>query len=465
MDYVSNDQQLLKPSDYNYYMALPDQTTLFFNFFTLNLLIYKGRDASKAISLLNGNCHLNNVDLKKNEIHHQLIKNGFFIKKTISELEILRQWHNQARGNSQHLNLTIIPTLKCNFRCTYCYQEHFPITMDHNTQEALTRFIQKKIVNNGSLHITWFGGEPLLEVDIIELLSRKFKAICDENNTKYSAKIITNGYLFCSDVANRLKDCSITQAQITLDGPADIHDLRRPYIDGSKTYEKIINNLKEAAPIIPVSLRINVDQTNREKIGGIVNQIKEMGLKDFVHPYLGQTYPYTNTCSDISSECLTDFDFSLLTLETTLELIEQGFHSFPLPRAVSAHCMAEKANSFVITPEGMILKCWNEASEPEAAVGHLTEPQNKNMVDNNNRWFQRDIFSLDCKDCKLLPICMGGCPYIFNKTGHLHCHSWKYNLDESLATYYYLKALENEGQIATAFEEAVVEMKSFLEGC
>jgi uncharacterized protein len=73
------------------------------------------------------------------------------------------------------------------------------------------------------------------------------------------------------------------------------------------------------------------------------------------------------------------------------------------------------------------------------------------MAGNARRWQKRDPFRLDCGGCRLLPICMGGCPYLFGMTGRLHCHDWKPHLKEHLFFYYCLKKKNREIEIAQRF--------------
>ena len=95
------------------------------------------------------------------------------------------------------------------------------------------------------LVITWYGGEPLLAIEPIEELTYKFKEICKQFNIEYSASIITNGYLLTESVCDMLLELDITDAQITLDGNAKIHNSRRPLANGGNTYDTIINNLEK----------------------------------------------------------------------------------------------------------------------------------------------------------------------------------------------------------------------------
>jgi uncharacterized protein len=418
-------------------------------------------DAKRATALLEATA-VKEEGAKPDTLRQQLQDKGFLIPVDVAEKDYLRNWHAQARMPDRHLGLTIIPTLACNFRCGYCYQEHRPETMGPEVEKAIVAFAETRLGEGGTLSITWFGGEPLLQINLIERMTAAFRRLCEQREARYSSHIITNGYLLDRAMAERLQVCQIKHAQVTLDGPEAIHDQRRPLANGSGTFDTIMANLSTTAALVPVNLRINVDQTNREAIPDILQQVARMGLAGAVHPYLGRTYPYTGVCMDVAGDCLADADFSLLELETTLKLIEQGFLAYRAPRAISTCCMAEKANTFVVTPHGRLLKCWNEASDPAAAVGHLLHPADDRMRRNAACWARRDIFQLECADCRLLPICMGGCPYLYHQTGRLHCHAWKSHPDESLAVYYYMKRLERERDIARNFSELVTEVKAAM---
>jgi len=449
----------LKPSAYNYRVMLPDGTTLWFNFFTLCLIAFDVKEAAVAHDIIKRPHASRHNSRRTAAIKKKLQDNGFLIKQSVSEIEYLKQDYLQQRYARKNLSLTILPTLACNFRCIYCYEKHDAQSMTPDVEAALLKMIDQHLVENGQLSVTWFGGEPLLKLGTIERLSSAFAEICAQKNGEYSAHVVTNGFLFTRENAKRLHNSNVKNVQITLDGPQHIHDERRPGVHGEKTFDTIIANLRDASDIVPVRVRINVDDTNREYIPELLDLLSRDGLAHNVHPYLGRTYPYTEVCQDIAGQCLSDEDFALLELETELELINKGFSSFKMPRAIPVHCMAEKCNALVVTPSGGIVNCWNDAANPDAEVGHLTKPFTRQMEQNALSWNQHNPFQLECADCLLLPICMGGCPYLYRTTGKLDCHEWKHHLDESLAMYYYLKNMEAEGGIIKAFQETVEEVK------
>ena len=447
----------VKPSRYNHALAVSSDTTIFFNFYTLNLLEAKSERASVIRDILDDP----NREDHDPDIHATLRKAGFLIPEEIDEIEMLRAANVSARNNPRHLALTIAPTLACNFRCTYCYQtENAAERMSPEVQEALLEFVKRRTVPGGSFHVTWFGGEPLLCPDIIESLSQRFIEYCDDNEITYTASIITNGYLLDLPMARKLASWKVGSAQITLDGPSEWHDHRRLTKSGAPTFDRILDNICESSGAIKISIRMNVDRHNREHIDEMLDILCKRALEQKVGFYLGQVLPYTDVCADVSGACLSDEQFSLLGLMTLMKMSDRGFaSSFQLPRASNATCIADNANGFVITPTGGIVKCWNEISNTGSECSHLLSPVTQEMGANLRRWMERDPFELECRECQLLPMCMGGCPYFWLHDSRLACTRWKYRLDESLLYYYFVKKKEQENAISRDFAGIVESLK------
>jgi uncharacterized protein len=135
------------------------------------------------------------------------------------------------------LTLTIFPTGKCNFCCPYCFEASKPFSreaMTMDAQNAVLKFVQRNIPNHKALHVNWFGGEPLLEPEIIERLSNQFIQICNTRFLPYSADIITNGFFLDADMFDMLYKLKVYNYMITIDGFKEQHDQLRfaPNLDG-----------------------------------------------------------------------------------------------------------------------------------------------------------------------------------------------------------------------------------------
>jgi uncharacterized protein len=436
----------VKLSRYNSTFDLSAGPTLFFNYFTLALIGLKPAEARLAKKIL---CFPDRMpkDRRSLKLRKLFVKHGFLIDDKVHEIEYLKMVRAKSISDRSHLSLTLVPTLSCNFSCTYCYQAKIRQNMSPKIEAALIGYVQDQVMEKGRLSVTWFGGEPLLRLDTIERLSSAFLDICDKKNVRYSSNIITNGFLLSEDVSRKLADLRVKEAQITLDGPPEVHDGRRPLLGGGKTFEAILANIKTAAPRMEINIRMNVDQQNRQTILGLLDRLVAEGLNTQTGFYLGQTYPYTSVCHDVAGSCLKDNDFSLLELETALEMSNRGFRSFAVPKSRNHFCMADNESAFAVTPSGGMVKCWNEVTTPGAEVHHLLRPLTVEMRRSAERWKKQDPFMLECQGCLSLPICMGGCPYINMVTGNLHCHPWKHHPNENLVFYYYLKKHLQESEI------------------
>lgn len=145
------------------------------------------------------------------------------------------------------LQLILLVHEDCNFRCTYCYEKFEKGAMSKEIAESIIRFIEKDVTENrekyDKIQLFWFGGEPLLNLKIIEFLSNKILQIAEENDLEYSSDITTNGYLLNSRVFQRLVSLKINSFQITIDGTQEYHDKQRVLKNGQGTYTRIIKNL------------------------------------------------------------------------------------------------------------------------------------------------------------------------------------------------------------------------------
>lgn len=193
-------------------------------------------------------------EIEDAEFLKNLLKCGYLLPAEVDEKFLIKTNMMQGRYNKNLLSLTIAPTMACNFRCIYCFEKgHYGNSlMDGETQIALMNFIKSHLDGVKNINVTWFGGEPLLGMSVIESLSEQIIALCEEKELQYQAGIITNGYLLTPENAEKLKKYNVRYAQVTVDGPKEIHNERRPTVNGQGTYDVIMNNLKSICGILHV---------------------------------------------------------------------------------------------------------------------------------------------------------------------------------------------------------------------
>lgn len=382
------------------------------------------------------------TEIAKESLVEELKKGGFLVDNSIDEKKEIQLRLLAGRFHSSGLYLTVAPTADCNFRCPYCYEKEVlqDTSMTEETQAAIINFVATRIGQIKDLSITWYGGEPLLGLSAIRRMSKEFIKLCDENHVRYSAGMITNGYLLTREVAEELAKLKVTFYQITLDGDAETHNSRRYLADGGPTYHTILKNIVDSYDLLErVSLRVNVDKTNIGASDNIFRVLEEYKIGDKVKPYLGKV---TGENPDIQEHCFTTHEFSKIDLDYTKrhQDILDWFGRYPGTR--SNFCGADLISSFVIGADGLMYKCWDDIGQKSRAIGNvLNGIQMNSSVYYDYMLF--DPFSDEkCSECKLLPVCMGGCPYRRSQGDSDNCSIYKTLIKEYIS--YFASMLLNE---------------------
>lgn len=430
----------MKLSRYNFLKKF-EETTVFFNAVTCALAVVDENFLRVVEDIQN-----NSYDETKYD--PQLISDmkisGCIIEDDVDELERLEFFRNLSKYDMTKFGLTVAPTLDCNFRCKYCFETHPKGIMSEEIQAALINFVEQRLEVAKSFSVTWYGGEPLLAKNIIYSLSEKFLEICAKKNIEYDAFIITNASLMDDSDIENFKKYKIQGAQITIDGPAEIHNSRRKNITGESTFDKLI----ERANVLlnndlSVIVRINIDKDNISRVDELLQTLRERIDKyENLKIDFGQVSAFTDICKSIESDCYGNEQFADIMLPLYAKVFAQGFKVNKMNVYPSPHlnfCCVDYANSFVIDNHGSIFKCWNHVGNLKKSCGNIEIFDFENPSQNYLTAIQwNPIRHEKCKDCNYLPICIGGCPDAMrtSEDGQPVCGTIKFNLDKVLEYYY-----------------------------
>ncbi len=355
-------------------------------------------------------------NIKTQDLINILKSNGFIVNKDLKEYEQVNFKQKVQRYNNKNFNLTIAPTMNCNMECPYCYEEKINSMMTNDTMLLLMNFVRKFILENGvkNFSVEWYGGEPLLALNVIKKLSKEFISICKENSVEYSASIVSNGILLDYDVANTLKnDCNITSAQITIDGMKELHNKRRILKNNGDSFVIITDNIESIKDILNIIIRVNVDKNNLIDMPKLIDYIideKQWGNK--VRLYFYPVVNQTNACKADANMCINQNEFGEI-YKKLLQLIHNkrnnDFISKLYPRRECTFCTAITSNSLVIDPNGYFYTCWNLIGLKDERIG---DSENGVVLDEKYlKWMTLDI-PASCNECVYLPLCGGGCPLL-----------------------------------------------------
>lgn len=434
---------MYKKSFYNLEIEnFEDKKTLIYNSLTssVGLMDSNGRKLYDNIE----NINIENIDNDNDKnIFKILVDNGYIIEKDIDELTLYKTAGRIMRYNNSYFGLTIAPTLDCNMACPYCFEEHPKLYMTKEVADNVVKFIEERIdkVKTKHLDIAWYGGEPLLNLDILKYLSGKIIDLCEKENIEYSAFIITNGVLLTKEVAKVLKDCKITGAQVTVDGPKEINDTRRLLLNGASSFDIISKNLSVAKDYLHINVRCNIDKSNVDSIEYLQTYFKDLGVNMYVAPVT----KINEVCNLIGDECFTPYEFKDIEMQVLRDKVSHhnSIIDSIVPHTKPLGCGALSNNAFVIDPEGNLSKCWNHIGNKSKTVGNVETGELFNSV--NNKWL---TFEIDekCEKCKFLPACGGGCPDVTLETGEAKCNHARFNSSEKIKILYdkYIEYKKND---------------------
>lgn len=426
----------MKPSQYN---IIVDDNGTHIVFNSKNCALVKVNDI--FLDLLRFPDEVLNDEYAK--LRQQMYDNGFLIDDDVDEVQILEYEHNLAKFNKSKLTLTILPTFDCNFKCFYCFENKTNECLRKESIKAIEKFTLEHIAGVKELYVCWFGGEPLLKPDVIWQLSNFFINFTEKNNIKYTAVMISNGSLFSDDIIMNMKNCKIKTVQITLDGSADFHNKRRVFKSGKPSFNIIVNNITKLINAnIKVSCRINIDKTNFNSVKDLLVYLGSLKLDNY-NVSFGQLLPLGSNDQWPTDICFNQEEFSK-AVDILEKIARKNNISLPLdypfyPRPSYNFCGACNINSFVIHPNGDVHKCYDCL---DYKIGNIYQGVECSLLEkhNNAHWLNNSPFKdEECRTCKILPICMGSCPYLNEKMGYKFCLKWKNDIKEIIVKKYHNK--------------------------
>lgn len=295
------------------------------------------------------------------------------------------------------LELTLMPTEACNFRCTYCYEDFALGKMSPAVVRGVKNLIAARAPSLDELYLAWFGGEPLLALDVVLEVQEHVRELQLAHPGLYDhASMTTNAWKLGPAVFERLVGLGVSQYQISFDGPPAIHDTKRRRMDGKPTFARIWDNVLAMRGVerdFDVILRLHVDRENLDAMYGLVDQIHEAFGADprfeiFLKPLARYGGPNDASLpvleSDEDARRLNRLQQHVHGRESrirgdTSSRVASPVRAGPSQATVPSDkrspktCYAAKGNSYVVRSDGRLCKCTVILDHPSNTVGCLHE--------------------------------------------------------------------------------------------
>jgi radical SAM protein with 4Fe4S-binding SPASM domain len=283
--------------------------------------------------------------------------------------------------------------------------------MNRATADQVCEFIST--VGKGKIKIEWFGGEPLMNTDIIDYISCRLREKLGDDNVAFS--MVSNGSLINSEIIKKMNSkWNIRKIQITLDGTEQEYGRRKKYANSNNYFQTVIKNIIQMADNgIYTSVRLNYDANNLQDILSLIEYLNSfLPRTKYLSVYAYHLYGNSKVQTlDITKQ---DCWFAVQNA-----LVNAGFLT-PL-KAFALHqrttqCSACAVDGFVISPNGELYKCTMAMDDNNAKFGDIWGGiTNYSAIE---QWCNPSLEER-CFKCEFLPICQGGCrasAFSFNYT-------------------------------------------------
>lgn len=357
----------------------------------------------------------------------ELLSLGFLIDDATDELEEQEKYRQTVIDNNSDkiANIIIAPTLECNAHCFYCFENgHRKGMMSRQTADAVVEHLTK-VWNGKLLGITWFGGEPLLAVDIIEYIISGLK----KNSINFSSKITTNGSLLTGENIKKIKkNWNVEKIQITVDALGEQYNAIKNYHDLDDAFSTVITNITNALNAgLKIKIRINFNPEQKDTAIETMEFFNEKfnqydNLKVYFAPIDEDEHVVKNVNNVFSTEKEHPY-ISLIKYGRQHGLYRgfpdmeddekhESYDDFGLLKKLkiypsTTNCYATCPSVYSIDCYGDIYKCHRVLGRKEYVSGNVFSGIEQN---DPYKFFCNTKLTYDeCKSCPILPICQGGC--------------------------------------------------------
>lgn len=355
------------------------------------------------------NLPLNKLEGTDDDTISQLKKMGIVCNKSLEESDVIVAKNKYNRYSNNTIRMTIMPTMSCNFRCWYCYETHETGVMSKENVQSIIRFAENTIKENRpkAFILDWFGGEPLICFkNHVYIISKEIKQLCMDNNVCFKNMITTNGYYITEEMVEQLKEISLTNYQITLDGAKQFHNITRFSNNEKNSFDKIVKNiilLCENIPNVNMTLRINYTKDN-------LNTVEEI-----TDSFPNHIRPRINVAMQVVWQQKKELSNSIKLVEEKFDLFKNA--GFKVNRDTNHSyspmvCYTENMQQYVINYDLNIYKCTaRDISNKAFSIGY---------IDNKGKFIPSPLYykyyaskagfeNEQCLRCEYLPSCQCIC--------------------------------------------------------
>lgn len=320
----------------------------------------------------------------------------------------------------------------CNLACKYCFAEEGEY---HGRRALMSLEVGKKaldflVENSGNrvnLEVDFFGGEPLMNWDVVKELVKYGREIEKKHNKNFRFTLTTNGVLL-NDEIMEFANKEMSNVVLSLDGRKEIHDMMRPTRNGKGSYDIIVPKFQKFAESRNQTnyyVRGTFTRNNLDFAEDVIHYA-DLGFKQLsMEPVVSEPEEsYSIREEDVPKICE---EYDKLAVEYIKRKKEgRGFNFFHFMIDLEqGPCVAKRLSGcgsgteyLAVTPWGDLYPCHQFVGEDEFLLGNVFDGITNTEIQNEFKLC--NVYAKDkCKDCFARFYCSGGCAansYKFHKS-------------------------------------------------
>ena len=322
----------------------------------------------------------------------------------------------------------------CNLACRYCFAEEGEYhgrraIMSYEVGKKALDFLVANSGNRTNLEVDFFGGEPLLNWEVVKQLVAYGRSLEEEHHKKFRFTITTNGVLLNDEILEFVNK-EMGNMVLSIDGRKEVHDRMRPHRGGQGSYDEIVPKFKKAAESrgqMNYYVRGTYTHYNTDFAKDVLH-LADLGFKQIsVEPVVApETEDYAIREEDLP-QLLAQYD------ELAEEMIKRrkegnGFNFFHFMIDLEGGpCVAKRLSGcgsgteyLAVTPWGDLYPCHQFVGNEDFLMGNVDEGVLR--TDIRDEFKQCNVYAKEkCKDCFAKFYCSGGCAAnSYNFTGNVN---------------------------------------------
>jgi len=322
----------------------------------------------------------------------------------------------------------------CNLACRYCFAEEGEYhgrraIMSYEVGKKALDFLVANSGNRTNLEVDFFGGEPLMNWEVVKQLVAYGRSLEEEHHKKFRFTITTNGVLLNDEILEFVNK-EMGNMVLSIDGRKEVHDRMRPHRGGQGSYDEIVPKFKKAAESrgqMNYYVRGTYTHYNTDFAKDVLH-LADLGFKQIsVEPVVApETEDYAIREEDLP-QLLAQYD------ELAEEMIKRrkegnGFNFFHFMIDLEGGpCVAKRLSGcgsgteyLAVTPWGDLYPCHQFVGNEDFLMGNVDEGVLR--TDIRDEFKQCNVYAKEkCKDCFAKFYCSGGCAAnSYNFTGNVN---------------------------------------------